>query len=122
MTKRQPHQTPASSTWNVEALAYLVLSIIGLISTAAYNVTAALEGRDYLGDWLSSGPAVSSLGADLFIVAVAGCVFIVIESRRLHMRFAWLYILGSGVTAIAFTFPLFLCMRARKISELERMN
>jgi hypothetical protein len=37
------------------------------------------------------------------------------EGKRLKMKYVWLYILGSFVTAIAFTFPLFLAMRERKI-------
>jgi uncharacterized membrane protein len=30
----------------------------------------------------------------------------------------WLYILLSGVTAMAFTFPLFMAMRERHLSKL----
>lgn len=108
------------SAWTLEAVIYFILSVIGLIATAAFNVTAALENRDYLGDWLGSGPAVNSLGADLFIVAIAGSVFIVAEARRLKIRYFWLYILGSAVTAFAFTFPLFMCVRARTIKHNAR--
>jgi len=63
---------------------------------------------------------VSSITVDLLVVAVAGCVLIVAESRRLGMRRAWLYIVLSGVTAFAFTFPLFLAMRQRRITHLAR--
>ena len=72
--------------------------------------------RDYLGDLVNSGPAVGSIGVDLLIVAAAGCVFIVVEARRLRMRRAWLYIALSAVTAFAFTFPLFLAMRERHLA------
>jgi hypothetical protein len=37
------------------------------------------------------------------------------EGRRLKMKYVWLFILGSFVTAIAFTFPLFLALRERKL-------
>ena len=61
-----------------------------------------------------------ALGAALLVVAVAGCVLIVVEARRLGMRRAWLYIVLSGVTAFAFTFPLFLAMRQRRLTALAR--
>ncbi|MCC6854689.1 MAG: DUF2834 domain-containing protein, partial [Microbacteriaceae bacterium] len=52
------------------------------------------------------------------VVAVAGCILIVVESRRLGMRGAWLYIVLSGLTAFAFTFPLFLAMRQRRLTAI----
>ena len=120
-----PHSAPRprlTEGWNAASIIFLVLSIIGLVSTASFNVQAVIEGRDFLGDWFSSGPAVNSLGIDLFVVAIAGCVLIVLESRRLGIRFGWLYIIASGVTAIAFTFPLFLCVRERRLVAMRRMD
>jgi apolipoprotein N-acyltransferase len=73
--------------------------------------------RDYLGDLFGSGPAVGSIGVDLLVVAIAGSVFIVVEARRLGMRRAWLYIVLSAVTAFAFSFPLFLAMRERRLAQ-----
>lgn len=111
--------TPAARTdrarWTPLAIAYLALAIVGLVGTFALNAWTVVEGRNYLGDLFGSGPAVSSIGVDLLVVAAAGCVFIVVEARRLGMRNAWLYIVLSAVTAFAFTFPLFLAMRQRKL-------
>ena len=42
----------------------------------------------------------------------------IMEGRKLGMKRVWLYIVLSGVTAFAFTFPLFLAMRERKLSQL----
>jgi uncharacterized membrane protein len=53
------------------------------------------------------------------IVAIAGSALMIMEAKRLGMKRVWLYIVGSGVTAFAFTFPLFLAMRERKISQIE---
>jgi hypothetical protein len=102
--------------WTPLAIAYLVLSIAGLVGTFILNAWTVVEGRDYLGDVFGGGPAVSSLGVDLVIVAIAGAVFIVVEARRLGMKRAWLYIALSLVTAFAFTFPLFLTMRERRLA------
>jgi len=109
--------TSLTKNWTPLAITWLVLAIAGLIGTWTFNVLAIQQMRDYIGDWVNSGPAVSSLTVDLLVVAVAGCILIVVESRRLGMRFAWLYIVLSGITAFAFTFPLFLAMRERKIAS-----
>lgn len=102
--------------WTPLAIVWLVLAIAGLIGTWTFNVLAIVQLRDFIGDWVNSGPAVSSLTVDLLVVAVAGSIFMVVEARRLGMRFVWLYIVGSGITAFAFTFPLFLAMRERALT------
>ena len=122
MTPHSAARRRLSEGWSATSIIFFVLSIVGLVSTAAFNVQAVIEGRDFLGDWFGSGPAVNSLGIDLFVVAIAGCVLIVLESRRLGIRFAWLYIIASGVTAIAFTFPLFLCVRERRLVAMRRVD
>jgi len=105
-----------TKNWTPLALTWLALSIVGLIGTWTFNALAIMQMRDFIGDWVGSGPAVSSLTVDLLVVAVAGCVLIVVESRRLGMKRAWLYIVLSGLTAFAFTFPLFLAMRERTLT------
>ena len=102
--------------WTPLAFVFLGLSIVGLIGTWSFNALAIVQMRDFIGDWVGSGPAVSSLTVDLLVVAVAGCILIVIEARRLGMKRAWLYVVLSGLTAFAFTFPLFLAMRERTLA------
>lgn len=95
---------------------YLVLAGIGLVTAWTFNGIAVLNGEDYLGAWF--GTAVDwVLSADLSIVAIAVVIFMVAESRRLGMKRVWLYILLSGFTAMAFTFPLFLAMRERTLAQ-----
>jgi hypothetical protein len=106
--------------WTPLAFVYLGLSVAGLIGTWWFNVLAIIQLRDYIGDLVTSGPAVSSITVDLLVVAVAGSIFIIVEARRLRMRFGWLYVVGAAVTAFAFTFPLFLAMRERRSTELAR--
>jgi hypothetical protein len=102
--------------WTPLAVAYLVLAVAGLVVTWTFNAIAIAEGNDFIGDLVSSGPAVSSITNDLLFVAVAGSILIIVESRRIGMRFAWLYIVGSALTAFAFTFPLWLAMRERRLA------
>jgi hypothetical protein len=105
--------------WTPAAAVYLALAVIGLIWTFTLNAWTVVQGRNYFADIVGSGPAVSSIGVDLLVVAIAGVVFIVVESRRLGMKRAWLYIVLSAVTAFAFTFPLFLAMRERRMRALR---
>ncbi|PVE58726.1 DUF2834 domain-containing protein [Microbacterium testaceum] len=102
--------------WTPTAVAYLVLSVAGLVGTWIFNAFAIVQMRDFIGDLVSSGPAVSSITVDLLVVAIAGSIFILVEGRRLGMRFAWVYVVLSGLTAFAFTLPLFLAMRQRRLT------
>jgi len=106
--------------WTPLAFVYLLLAVAGLIGTWTFNVLAVVQMADFIGDLVTSGPAVSSITIDLLIAAVAGSVFIIVEARRLRMRFGWLYVVGAGLTAFAFTFPLFLAMRQRHLTRLAR--
>ncbi|WP_401000359.1 DUF2834 domain-containing protein [Agromyces sp. GXQ0307] len=105
--------------WTPLAVVYLVVAVAGLVGTWTYNAIAIAERNDFIGDLVTSGPAVSSITTDLLVVAVAGSVLIVVESRRIGMRFAWAYIVGSALTAFAFTFPLWLAMRERRLAALR---
>lgn len=106
--------------WTPLAAVYAGLAVLGLIGTWYFNVLAIIELRDFLFDLVSSGPAVSSITVDLLVVALAGSIFVIVEARRLGMRFGWLYVAGAAITAFAFTFPLFLAMRERRKTELAR--
>lgn len=121
LSDRPPRPRRLRDHWTPLAVAYLVLSVLGLIGTWTYNTIAIIEQRDFLGDWFGSGASVSSLTTDLLIVAVAGSVFIIVEARRLGMKRGWLYIVLSGITAFACMFPLFLCMRERALTA-RRMS
>lgn len=82
-----------------------------------------MSGANYIDAWF--GSAVDwVLSIDLLIVAIAGSALMIFEAKRLGMRFVWAYILGSGVTAFAFTFPLFLAMREKALmrQSLESAN
>ena len=103
---------------------YLVTSAVGLITAWVFNgiaVVGGASGADYLGAWFTT-PLDWVLSLDLLVVAVAGSAFIILEGRRLGMRYLWAYILGSGVTAFAFTFPLFLAMRERALSQQQAVE
>jgi len=111
----QPATGSAAAGWTTLTFVYLALAIVGLIGTWTWNIQAIMAASDFIGDWTMSGPAVSSLTTDLLVVAIAGSVFIIVEARRLGMKAGWAYVVLGLVTAFAFTFPLFLAMRERRL-------
>jgi hypothetical protein len=100
---------------------YLSVAAIGLIGTAWFNVRSVLEpsGDTFFAAWFAN-PSVSSLSWDLLATASAASIFIVLEGRRLGIRWYWLYVVASFVTAVGFTFPLFLAVRERQLDRLDR--
>lgn len=105
---------------------YLILSVLGVVLTWKNNL-------EWIGTIQASGPAVlvqfwqdafatpiaSSLAWDILIVAVMGMVFVIVESRRLGMRY-WpvLYFVFANFIAAAFIFPLFMFFRERRIEAM----
>lgn len=102
--------------WTPLALIWLALAIAGLVLSTVFNALSVVQARNFFADWVGSGPAVTSLTVDLLVVAVAGSILVIVESRRVGMRFGWLYLVVSGFTAFAFGFPLFLAMRERRLA------
>lgn len=97
---------------------YLAVAIIGLLGTAWFNIMSVREpaGESFLAAWFAN-PSVSSLSVDLLAAASAASIFMILEGRRLGIRWYWAYVLLSFVTAVGFTFPLFLAVRERHLAQ-----
>lgn len=101
---------------------YLAVAVLGLAGTAYFNIRGVLEPSDsFLGAWFAN-PATSSLAIDLLLTASAASIFMVLEGRRLGIRWYWIYIVASFITAVAFTFPLFLAARERRLMALQEAS
>ena len=97
---------------------YFVLAALGLITAWWLNALAVFENADYLKAWFGSTVDLV-LSVDLSIVAITVAAWMIYESRRLGMKRVWLYFLISGITALAFTLPLFMAFRERKLRDLR---
>lgn len=93
---------------------YVVLAVIGGSGTWYFNLQPRDDG--YLAGWFANS-ASSSAAVDLIVLGLAACLFIVVESRRLGLRFAWVLVPLSFLIAAAFTFPLFLAWRQWHLSR-----
>lgn len=107
---------PVGGRQRVPAVAVLwfVLAAVGLVGTWWFNVAFVLDsgGADYFGAWFANA-ATASASIDLLVVAAAAAIFMIVEGKRLGWaKWVWALVALSAVTAIAFTFPLFLGLRA----------
>jgi hypothetical protein len=98
---------------------YLVLAGVGLVATWFFNLRfSEAEGAGgYVEAWFANN-AASSAAVDLIVVALAAVIFMVVEGWRLRMRITWLTVLATFPVALAFTFPLFLAFRHRRLGQL----
>ena len=93
---------------------YLTLAGAGLITALVLNGIASVQGQDYLQAWFGQ-PVDWVLSVDLLIVALAVVTLMLAEAKRLGIKRVWLYFALSAVTAMAFTFPLFMAEREKRL-------
>ena len=70
----------------------------------------------------NNNPASQSLSFDLLFVASAIFIWMFVESRRLGMRHFWIITLATFSIAIAFSAPLFLFLRERRLLEINEIR
>ncbi len=130
--KNSQDKIPMDNRDKLICIIYGLIALIALPATWINNI-AFMNQADHtgfsIGDFVHAAyvnAASASLTNDLLALATVATIFMVIEGRRLEMRFIWLYILLSPLIAISFTFPLFLLARQIKLSthqnDLEAME
>jgi hypothetical protein len=102
-------------------LIFLAMAIIGVGATWYFNVLFYLETADtsitnFIAQTVTTLPA-KSISADISVVATTFLIWMVYEARKLKMKHWWLFIPLTFLIAIAFTFPIFLFFRERKIRK-----
>jgi Terpene cyclase DEP1 len=95
---------------------YAALGIGGLLGTSYFNAQSANMKISYLQGWFANS-ASSSASLDLLVLFVTVSLFMMLEGRRIGMRFTLMYALLALPTAIAFTFPMFLLVRDRHLRK-----
>lgn len=103
----------------IRQITYLLLSVIGLLSTWIFNIQWMSEAHPggMIGFFEAGyiNAATSSLTNDLIVVFLAFCIWVIGESRRLEMKFSWAWPFLALFIALAFAFPLFLFLRDRRL-------
>lgn len=101
---------------------YALVATVALVATWGQNL-AYFQGVAAAGGVLEVfaafiedtrvNPASRSITVDIALFTLAGSVFMILEARRLGIRFVWAYILLGFLVAISVTFPLFMIARER---------
>jgi hypothetical protein len=113
-----------AKSWTPLMWFYLLMSVLGAIVPWYFNGHQLLYGTQpfTLANYLAAGLAndfTSSITTDFLIVVTSFIVWMIVESRRLKMKGIGWYILFTFLIAIAFTCPLFLLNRERKIQAMK---
>lgn len=98
---------------------YAAIAVVALIATWSQNV-AYLHGSGFPNGFLqdlNANAASRSITIDILLFFLAAAIFMVVEARRLGIRYVWAYILGGMLIAISVTFPLFLIARERRLAS-----
>lgn len=102
---------------------YALVAVVALVATWGQNLTYVWQSGEmsalnqFLPD-LRVNPAARSISVDIGLFLLAASAFMVIEARRLGVRFVWLYILLGFLVAISVTFPLFMIAREMRIAAV----
>lgn len=103
---------------------YGICALAGLVVPWYYNLKyMVVEGQTFtVQAFVASGftnTLASSLSSDFFIGSTAVIVWMMVEARRIGMRYRWLYFVLTFAVAFAFACPLFLAMRELRLQRMK---
>lgn len=105
---------------------YIVAAIAGLIFTWYFNIQFMIDhGGFSLITFLTETFATngsSSIASDFVVVGLVFLAWSFKESKRLNMRGWWLFFILTFGIALAFTMPLFMLIRERRIAASAKEN
>ena len=104
---------------------YAAIAVLAFVGTWSQNAAYVHPGDGLAGFALATArfwpdtlrtPAGVSITVDIGLFFLAAAIWMVLEARRLGIRFVWLYVVGGFLIAISVTFPLFLIARERRLA------
>ena len=101
---------------------YGLIALLALPATWINNIAFMQQPNNSFMDFINAAyvnAAAASLSNDLLFIAVAASMFMVIEGKRVGIRYVWLYLIFSALVAISVTFPLFLLARHIKLTNTQ---
>jgi hypothetical protein len=101
--------------------AYAAIALVALVATWSQNILFFRGGGDFMGFWeaTKANHASRSITVDIALLLLAVAILMVIEARRLGVKFVWAYIIGGFLIAISVTFPLFLLARELRLEKSD---
>jgi uncharacterized protein DUF2834 len=100
---------------------YAAIALVALVATWSQNILWFNGGGSFLGFWeaTKSNPASRSITVDITLLLFAVAILMVIEARRVGVRFVWAYIAAGFLIAISVAFPLFLLARELRLEKSD---
>jgi len=100
---------------------YIAIALVALVATWSQNIVFFRDGGSFLGffEALKVNPPSRSFTVDIALLLLAVAILMVIEARRLGVKFVWAYIIGGFLIAISVTFPLFLLARELRLAKSD---
>lgn len=101
---------------------YAIVAALALYATWSQNIQLMSPGMGPFDPYMvfveqmKVNPASRSIAVDIGFFLLAAAAFMVIEARRLGVRFVWLYIALGFVIAISVTFPVFMIAREMRLA------
>lgn len=103
---------------------YAVVALAALVATWSQNLQLMAPGMGPLDPYAvfieqaGANAGARSITVDIAFFLLAAAAFMIIEARRLGVRFVWAYILLSFFIAISVTFPLFMIAREFRLAAV----
>jgi hypothetical protein len=100
---------------------YAAIALVALIATWSQNILFFQDGGSFFGffEALKVNPSSRSITVDITLFLLAAAILMVIEARRLGVKYVWAYIIGGWLIAISVTFPLFLLARELRLEKSD---
>ena len=102
---------------------YLFLGCLSFVlcwyQNLAYLDLGLIDGAMQFWSDTLVNPATRSITLDIFGFFMAAALWMLVEAKRLKIRFVWLYIIVGIFVAISMSFPFFLIARELKIKEAK---
>ena len=103
---------------------YGAFALAGAVVPWYFNIRYMRESGELLTPqmWLAGGfvnPLTGSITSDFLIGTLPVLVWMVVEARRLGMRYLWFYVVTTFLVAFAFSCPLFLLMREVRLRAIR---
>jgi Terpene cyclase DEP1 len=100
---------------------YVAIALIALVATWSQNILFFQSGGSFFGlfDALKVNPASRSITVDIALFFLSAAILMVIEARRVGVKYVWAYILAGFLIAISVAFPLFLLARELRLEKSD---
>ena len=99
---------------------YIIIALSALIATWYHNILFMKTSPNGLLGFINgvyANHAAASIANDVLFLGIAVNILMIVEAKRLGIKYVWIYILLSFVVAISVMAPIFLAFRQIKIGK-----